>query len=209
MVGDALEHIEPAILAAASRRLLEDADSPSFRLAAIRYLAIADLEAAERELWAVYEDERLHLNDRARALELFWKCPSSRSRQEPKDVLVDETAPWQLRKAAAESILWSEFDADTEPLLGRALRDPRREVRSKALNAILRFELANLSPELMEAFRKDRSQKGKRQIKHVLRHFSARPDVAAFGNENGFGEAFFRLPNYIHDWEKAREDSWF
>jgi hypothetical protein len=92
---------------------------------------------------------------------------------------------------------------------GQALRDPRREVRSKVIDAILRFRLENLTPALVEAYERDRSRKGKREIKDALRHFNQRRDVIEFGRENAFTDAFFRPPLYVHDWEEAREDGWF
>ena len=201
-----LRRIEPAILREAGERLLETAATPGFELSAIGYIGIADPERAEFHLWRIYEDKEIHVNDRARAFEVFWRCPSARSHQEPKEVLVDETAPWPLRRAAANNILWGERDDDTENLLAQGLEDPRREVRSKVIDAIVKFRLDSLAPQVIEAYKRDRSRKGKADLKGALRLFNTRPDVIEFGRKAKLGKAFFKPPPYVHDWEANRED---
>lgn len=202
----ALPQIEPHVLAAAGERLIERAKGPSWELIAIGYVGLADPRRAERHLWRVYRDETASVYDRARAFELFWKCPSLLARDEPKEVLVAETQPWPLRRAAAVNLLWSEFDSDREELMSRGIKDPRQEVRSKIVDGIVRFELEQLAPELMQAYERDRSRKGRAKIKWALRHFNARTDVVEFGRRKRFGKAFFSPPPFLHDWEASRPD---
>jgi len=206
---EGLSRIDPTMLAVGAKCLLDQSENQNFKLSAICYLGVADPKAAERELWTIYKDEGLHVNDRARAFELFWKCPSENSHREPKEALLDMTVPWQLRRAAAVNVLCGEFDDDTEHLVERALRDPRQEIRSKILDAVLRFGLSDMSPSLLHAYKAERSRKGKVQIKHALRHFNDRTDVVEFGKQNGFGSSFFRVPTYIHDWKVETDNAWY
>jgi hypothetical protein len=94
---------------------------------------------------------------------------------------------------------------DLEQLLRDALQDSRHEVRSKVIDAILEFRLDGLSGQLMQAFQRDRSRKGRSDIKRALRHFNTRPEVIEFGRVNRFGQAFLTPPTCVHDWEASRE----
>lgn len=199
-----LGRLDPSLLVPAAERLVATADSPTWELAAICYLGVADAARAEAHLWRVYQDSAAHLNDRARAFELFWHCPSQRAKEEPKKVLCDATQPWVLRRAAMVNVLWAERDEHTESLVRKGLRDPRQEVRAKAVDTVLRFQLGDLATELMAAYRRTRSRKGKTQLKAALRHFNKREDVREFAEELGFGKTFFEPPTYIHDWEESR-----
>lgn len=200
-----LTQVAPYVLAAAGERLIETAATPTFELRAIGYVGLVDAGRAEKHLWRLYRNEEVAIYDRARAFELFWKCPSAAAREEPKEVLVDETQPWPLQRAAAVNLLWSDADEETESLLEIGLRNPRQEVRSKIVEAIVRFDFERLAPALMEAYERSRSRKDKAQIKWALRHFNARAEVLAFGARKRFGKAF-SSPPFAQDWEASRPD---
>lgn len=201
-----LRSLGPSLLAPAAERLVATAESPNLELAAICYLGVADPERAEGHLWRIYQDASADLEDRARAFELFWLCPGQRSRDEARVVLCDEAQPFALRRAAMVNVLWAKRSEDTERLVRQGLHDPRQEVRAKAVDAVLRFRLGSLAPELMAAYRRTRSRKGKAQLKAALRHFNGRTDIRAFAEKLRFGKTFFEPPSYVHDWEESRPD---
>lgn len=203
-----LPKLAPKTLAIAAKRLVETAINQNFRLSAICVLGVADPLDAEAELWKVYTDQSVSVNDRARAFELFWKCPSEKSHIETKRVLADSSEPWQLRRAAATNLLGSGQDDQTEALLELALLDPRQEVRSRVVDAIMRFGLGKLAPALMAAYEKERSRKGKTSVKNALRLFNDQTDVIEFGKRMAFGPAFFRPPTYIHNWAPETNRNW-
>jgi hypothetical protein len=199
-----LQSIDRQVLVSAAERLVLTAETPGSELAAIGYLGSVDPFRAEEHLWRIYENVELHVNDRARAFELFWLCPSPRSKDEPARILGDLLQPWIFRQAAMTNVLWAERNLSTEGLVSRGLRDPRSEVRAKAVDAVLHFRLETLASELMESYLRARSAKGRNKIKSALRHFNNREDVRSFGIEHRFAKSFFSPPPYVHDWEQSR-----
>ena len=209
---EGLRKIQPDMLLAAAERLYakaEKTENTSGRMSAIAHIGRVDRKRAERLLRDLYEDESLPVGDRANAFAELWKCESEAVTDESRELLLDRQAPPALRRAAAINLLWSPRDAQTEATLGRAILDPRQEVRKIVCYAIDRFDLAGLAPQLIEAYRRCRSRLGKYHVKETLRLFSQRPDVAEFGREAGFGPKFFEPPSSRNNWEADRQrDAW-
>lgn len=202
-----IQQIPPDLRVAAGEKMFRNAKTPGFRLSAIGFIGSADPTIAEKRLREIYEDESVPINDRAKAFAERRKCCKPQITVESHALLLDRNAPWELRRAAAINVLWGPLGDDTESVLARAMEDPRREVLLQIVDAIMKFELGDLAPVLMEAYRRDRSRKSQRRIKDALQLFNERQDVVEFGREMKFTATFFKPPSYVHDWEKNRE-SW-
>jgi hypothetical protein len=110
---EGLGTLDPSLLVPAAERLVATAENPNWELAAICYLGTADPARAEAHLRRVYQDSAAHLNDRARAFDLFWLCPSQYAYEEASNVLCDATQPWPLRRAAMVNVLLADRDEQT------------------------------------------------------------------------------------------------
>lgn len=205
MHRDVLGAVEPECLVAAGEKLLEQAESPNHGLGAIAYIGFADPRAAEPHLRAIYEDGEQTVEDRERAFAELWKCSRPGLAAECASVVVDLEVPWQLRRGAAKNLLWSPPAEESSRSLGRAIHDPRREVRSVVCDAIVKFRLEDLAGELIEEYENQRSRKGKNDLTSTLRHFNHRPEVVEFGRAVGLPPSFFQPPPYVHDWDAHRE----
>ena len=201
----ALEQIDQDLLIAAGAALFEVTQIPNFRLTAVSYIGFADSAGAEPYLRKIFEDEDQDINDRGRAFAELWKCGNPDTAGESEETLLDPESPLAMRVAAAKNVLWGPCSDSTEEVLKQALHDPRQEVRAVVLDAIVKFRPEGATPDLMNAYERERTDKGRRRVKHALRHFNDQPDVIEFGKRLKLGAAFFKLPPYVRNWEQARE----
>lgn len=200
-----IKKINKNILFNATLRLLEKDNKYYIKIHAIRYLVFVNAKKAEPYLWNIYKEEDENLTLRVAAFEKLWKSKSKRGFDESYSIAT-EHPKWQLRKAALKNIGHGNKRKDSSKVLSEALKDKRWEVRSEAAYAIVKLNIKDLVPNMIDALINERSRKGVNQLLYCLWNFKKHPDVKKFIKKYDLPKWFHKMPDYHATWEDFSDE---
>ncbi len=166
----------------------------NIRWQGIRYSVFANPKKSEPYLWNIYINKNEDLNLRSEAFERLWNCENNRGMDESYFIALKESE-WKLRKAAIKNIGYGKLRKNTSEVLADALRDKRKEVRTEAACAIVRFKLDDLTSNLVEAFENERTRKGRNTFLYCLWNFKNHPNAKEFRKKYELPKWFDKTPD--------------
>jgi len=198
--------LDKGLIFKASIRMLNRDETFYTRWRGIRYAVFADPRQAESYLWDIFNDQTEDSEMKTAAFEKLWKCESKRGLNASYAIVLMKEHAWQLRKAALKNIGHGEVRDETARILTQALKDKRGEVRSEAAYSIVRLQLNQLAPDLMNALKVERSRKCANRLLYCLVNFNTDPKVQKFANEHNFPKWFYSTPDYHEIWSDLMDE---
>jgi hypothetical protein len=201
-----LRSIDNQILFNAAIKLLNKSETPFTKYHGIKYAIFANPNQAEDYIWNIYREESEKQFTQLEAFKRLWRCKSKKGLDESYKIVL--TSPsWQFRQAALKNIGYGEIREETPDILAKALGDKRWEVRSEAAYAIVRLNLEILIPNMVNAYKNERSRKGGYRLLYCLWNYNDHPIVKSLMETYDYLPSWFgKIPDYHAIWDEMIDD---
>lgn len=191
-----LGSLDKEILFDSSLRMIDNKESFYTKYRGIKYLIFANPNKAGEYLWNIYKNNKEDFKTKTEILNNLWKCNNKQGLDESYLIALKEKM-WQLRQAAIKNIGHSSLRKDTSKILREALKDKRWEVRTEVAYAIVKLNLYDLVPDLINAIKIERSRKGLSRLLYSIWNFNSHPRVKEFMEKEkaNLPNWFFKTPD--------------